>query len=135
MSFGQQIIIEIENVLHKVITEYNRLRVDLSQIDTLEQTILHELEFSNFNVVQGYTYAKKLKEVREKRRIIKNEYESVQALYSFANKNLNDVKIISNRLNKKRKNNINDEEINSSITSAHYAEVISIIPTAKGKPC
>lgn len=64
---------------------FNYYNNELSKVDLLTQDILHEIELSTFNVVKGYHLAKKLKEVRLQRRIIKNECELLQPLIDFLN--------------------------------------------------
>lgn len=52
---------------------HDELSAELSRLDTTQSDILHLIENTNFSASEGYIYAKMLKEVREKRRNIKNK--------------------------------------------------------------
>lgn len=71
-----------EKINSKIITaqcEFNRLRNELSTADKTISDILHELEFSDsLSASKGYMYAKLLKDIRNSRRIIKDELEGLQ---------------------------------------------------------
>lgn len=70
----------------------NKLCLELSNVDKALNDIIHYCEFYNFNASQGYKISKKIKELRIKRRDIKNELDVIQFI-----------------LNKNRTNNIKKE--------------------------
>ena len=69
-------------LLNQAQDEYNLYSKQLSLLDLEAQDILHRLEYSSFNVVQGYTLAKQLKDVRVRRRAVKQHQEMLQVLVS-----------------------------------------------------
>lgn len=60
--------------------DFKELSKELSKYDLMEEDILHLIENNNFNVVNGYYYAKRLQEIRKVRREIKNELEAITML-------------------------------------------------------
>ena len=91
-------------LLNQAQDEYNLYSKQLSRLDLEAQDILHRLEYSSFNVVQGYTLAKQLREIRVKRRTVKQHQEMLQILIS----NLKGVPFerIETRLNNKRQHQL-----------------------------
>ena len=59
---------------------HNKLVQELSQVDLEQQDILHFLEFDSYDAVTMMKVTKKLREVRGKRRIIKDELSEVQSV-------------------------------------------------------
>lgn len=55
-----------------------------SKIDREISDILHYIEFYSFNACQGYKLAKELKELRLKRRDIKNQLEAIDIINSHS---------------------------------------------------
>jgi hypothetical protein len=53
-----------------------------SQIDKEQEALLHDIESTNFNASSGYMFAKRLKEIRQKRRDVKNNYAIIQSAIS-----------------------------------------------------
>ncbi|MEY8356817.1 hypothetical protein AALB39_26185 [Lachnospiraceae bacterium 54-53] len=45
-----------------------------------QQDLLHKIESSSFNAAQGYKLAKELKELREKRREVKNDFAIIEMI-------------------------------------------------------
>jgi predicted nucleic acid-binding Zn-ribbon protein len=67
---------EIKREMSMAITNAKRLRKNLSEVDKLENEILHQLENENkLSACDGYKFAKALKDVRVKRREIKQNLE------------------------------------------------------------
>ena len=58
------------------------LAAELSKVDQEQDDILHFLEFDTYNAVVMMKATKRLKEVRERRREIKNEFIMVNAVHS-----------------------------------------------------
>ncbi|MBJ8021467.1 hypothetical protein [Bacillus cereus] len=69
----QQILTELES-LESDLNEINQLRSDA---DLMQQDVLHIIEVEMFSSVRGYHLAKKLKEIRNHRRQIKEEWELI----------------------------------------------------------
>ncbi|MHB1651405.1 MAG: hypothetical protein ACYCVD_02875 [Desulfitobacteriaceae bacterium] len=63
---------------------------DLKQCEQEIQDLLHEIEFTKFDVFRGYKLCKQLQEVRQRRRKLKETMEVVRHLKDFldANKQL-----------------------------------------------
>lgn len=57
--------------------DFKELSEEQKKYDLMEEDVLHMIENSNFNVVNGYYYAKRLQEIRRARREIKNEVEAM----------------------------------------------------------
>lgn len=85
----------------------------LSILDGMQQDILHMLEDDRFNAAEGYKYAKKLQEIRQERRIIKQEVETMLVfkpymgnVISQAKKSQEKVTELDNKLTYLHKNKI-----------------------------
>ena len=55
--------------------DIERLNAELAEVNGEMQDIMHYAEFATFNASEGYNIAKELKNVREKRRKIKDELD------------------------------------------------------------
>lgn len=77
------ILKEICNVSGSIVGCIDYYNKELSKYDTMEQDILHKIEFSNFMGLQAVLILKKLKEVRIKRREIKDNLRLLQAYSSI----------------------------------------------------
>jgi hypothetical protein len=66
---------QISVIINTADSEYKAFSKQLSLIDLETQDILHIIENENFNAVQGFQLAKQLKEVRVRRRAIKQNLE------------------------------------------------------------
>ena len=64
----------------------------INQLDLLTQDLLHQIEFKNYNVCDGYKLYKELQEVRLERRRLKDENQVIHSAYEFISK---DKKLIS----------------------------------------
>lgn len=62
---------------------------DITVADRQTQDILHEIEFGNFNAVEGYHLAKKIQQVRQSRREAKNQREAIAYFKKFADDHKN----------------------------------------------
>lgn len=69
----QRILTELES-LESDLNEINQLRSDA---DLMQQDVLHIIEVETFSSVRGYHLAKKLKEIRNRRRQVKEEWELI----------------------------------------------------------
>lgn len=72
----------IKAILDQAKVEYTDNSKRLSLLDLETQNILHMIENESFDAAHGYHFAKQLKEIRLKRRIVKNNHELLQILIS-----------------------------------------------------
>lgn len=64
----------------------------LNKLNQMQQDVLHMIENDNFNAAEGYCYAKRLKDIREERRLIKHEVETMLAIKPMIGNVLKQVK-------------------------------------------
>ena len=103
------LLIEIYDNINK---DINHCNSEISRLDLISQDILHIIENGNFNVVQGYKLAMKIKETRVERREIKNEYFTLDNLKkSFCDKNFQLLKETHERIKKQDYNLTKAKEI------------------------
>lgn len=81
--------------------DFKELSEEQRKYDLMEEDILHLIENNNFNVVNGYYYAKRLQEIRRARREIKNEVEAMMTLRDNL-KQANFYKINNRIINKEK---------------------------------
>lgn len=60
---------------------------EIRKADQETQDILHEIELTRFNAYEGYELTKKLQEVRQRRRRLKNEKEALKDIKEFYDNN------------------------------------------------
>src|SRR5690606_9797771 len=73
-------IVQIESIVQKYDSEYQKLAERLSHYDKLISEHYHKVETTNFNAVEGFYLSKNLQELLHKRRVIKNEMYRVNIL-------------------------------------------------------
>ena len=83
MISPSEIIGKLSEVYREIEEITNLLRRQLSEADLELQKIEHEIEFGSFNVVKGYNYSKRIKEIRIERRHIKDDLQLVEPLYNY----------------------------------------------------
>lgn len=72
---------EIKREMSIATNNVKRLRKSLSEIDKLESELLHQLENEDkLSACDGYKFARALKDVRVKRRIIKQDLEEQEVI-------------------------------------------------------
>lgn len=72
---------EIKREMNIAITNVKKLRKSLSEIDKLESELLHQLENEEkLDACTGYKFSKTLKDVRIKRRSIKQNLEEQEVI-------------------------------------------------------
>lgn len=69
--------IQLLKILNNMEEDFEILSDKNSEIESMQQDILHKIESEKFNSVEGYYLAKKIKDIRIIRRGIKNEYEAL----------------------------------------------------------
>lgn len=72
--------VELKQLFNEISDEYNRLYLEIGKCDLKQQDLLHKIESSNFNAAQGYKLAKEIKELREKRREVKNDFTIIEMI-------------------------------------------------------
>ena len=72
--------VELKQLFNEISDEYNRLYFEIGKCDLKQQDLLHKIESSNFNAAQGYKLAKEIKELREKRREVKNDFTIIEMI-------------------------------------------------------
>ena len=72
--------VELKHLFNEISDEYNRLYLEIGKCDLKQQDLLHKIESSSFNAAQGYKLAKELKELREKRREVKNDFAIIEVI-------------------------------------------------------
>lgn len=78
-------ILELTKEYHdQVQKRYGELNALLSQYDLEEQDLLHYLELGNCNASTMAKIAKELKNIRTKRRIVKEEFVQIQSIRDAA---------------------------------------------------
>lgn len=72
----------------------------LSELDKTQQDLLHFIENDNFNACEGYFYAKQIQEVRQERRQIKYEIETMKILVDTIQPrtNIKKIEIATNKI-------------------------------------
>lgn len=73
---------DYNSYVEKMYKKQTELVSELSKVDKEQEDILHFLELEKYNAATMMKVTKKLKEVRAKRRIIKDELNEVQAICS-----------------------------------------------------
>lgn len=76
---------------------------ELSTQDKMTSDILHRIELGTFNACEGYKLCKKIKEVRQERRVIKDELEPLKKLHGT-------ILTIKSKVQKSNKNIVKMEQ-------------------------
>lgn len=88
-NYSKQLI----SLYEEIIEQHNNVVKELKDIELIHNDIEHIIENENFNASQGFMYAKKLQEIRKKRRLLKAELVTLEQLrHNYVNKNYNDIK-------------------------------------------
>lgn len=104
MNLAQETINEIMGTIQKVKEEYRVLSKMLSDNDLQTSDILHFIEFDVFASEDGLTTILRLKRLRQARRKIKDELESLQILIDMLeNQKLDKIQLrINGKMNKQK---------------------------------
>lgn len=81
--------------------EYNKIKDRLSYLENAQQDVLHMIENENFSASKGYLLAKQLKELREERRVLKMEFETLNLVVTLVNNQKNGMESIHNKVSEK----------------------------------
>lgn len=109
MSTALHLINQLEDINNQIKDTFTKLSEDLSDIDKVEQQVLHEIEFKSFNAVEGYFYAKRLKEIRQKRREIKDTIQPFQSLFCYTTKNQHELNKIKKKISSMHRDEIHEK--------------------------
>lgn len=75
-----KVISSLNSYQNQVVEEREKLTQSLSTVDREICDELHYMEFCNLNAAEGYKSYKRLKELQQKRRAIKNSFEMLDAV-------------------------------------------------------
>lgn len=75
-----KVISSLNSYQNQVVEEMEKLTQNLSTVDREICDELHYIEFCNLNAAEGYKSYKRLKELQQKRRAIKNSFEMLDAV-------------------------------------------------------
>lgn len=82
-----KIIKDFANLLNSAENEWDDIYKMIGEIDDEMQDLLHEAELTVFNAAEGYDLAKKIQEVRQRRRELKNRREILRFVKDFIDNN------------------------------------------------
>lgn len=81
---------------------YDLNKEELQKIEWEIQDLLHIIELTNFNASEGYKWAKELQRLRQSRRVLKDELESLEKVKEFVSYPKPSEKVISKTLGELR---------------------------------
>lgn len=112
-------IAEIVDKLNELDNYDNGLSQLLSECDEKEQDLLHYIENNKINMLWCYKYVRELKNIREKRRNIKNDMERITKFKEHKTKL---VSTIDNRQLMLAELNKREKQLNCPYKNRRYAE-------------
>lgn len=112
-------IAEIVDKLNELDNYDNGLSQLLSECDEREQDLLHYIENNKINILWCYKYVRELKNIREKRRNIKNDMERITKFKEHKTKL---VSTIDNRQLMLAELNKREKQLNCPYKNRRYAE-------------
>ena len=80
---GEKMSHAIYNNINDIIRAFRSNEEKLQQYHNELLDLEHIIEFQDANIVSGYKLYKQLQTLRRKRRILKNEQQSIEPLYNF----------------------------------------------------
>lgn len=112
-------ITEIVDKLNEIDSYDNGLSQLLSECDEKEQDLLHYIENNKINMLWCYRFVRELKNVREKRRNIKNDMERIM---KFKEQKTKLASTIDNRQLMLAELNKREKQLNCPYKNRRYAE-------------
>ena len=112
-------ITEIVNKLNEIDNYDSSLSQLLSECNEREQDLLHYIENNKINIVWCYKYVRELKNVREKRRNIKNDMERIM---KFKEQKTKLASTIDNRQLMIAELNKREKQLNCPYKNRRYTE-------------
>lgn len=82
----QNVVSSFSALFNSVDNDYAEIRNQLSNANQEQEDLLHEIELSPFNSYEGFLLAKKMKEVRLRRRQLDNDLKLSQVMLDFVKK-------------------------------------------------
>lgn len=82
-----KVLAEAATMMDESKDNVEELSVDLNSINMEIQDVIHDIELNDFDMERGYQLALELKELRSKRRVIKDEIDIFNYLKSFTDRN------------------------------------------------
>ncbi|MEC2150809.1 hypothetical protein P9G40_05570 [Bacillus velezensis] len=121
-SVASAYISAMETFLEVLKEDHKALKQALSTIDKHLSTTYHEIEKSNFNGVQGYYFAKEIKEILQKRRVIKGEKAKLKSIIKSLSSGVKNANATHDKVSKK------DQELRGSLnTLIGFSDVVEDI--------
>jgi len=81
---------QIKDILRGIKQETVNMTKELYKINEQQDDLLHIIEGQKFNAVEGYKLAKMIKDLREKRRKLKNEIQTLEMIQYNLTNGIND---------------------------------------------
>lgn len=104
MSIARECIETILAAYDKAADSMNRLSAEQSRNDLVTQDLLHYIEFDSIDSIVAFATVRKLKDVRQERRLVKNELEPLQKLLTKIDRSqLQDIYISIKKLEEQQK--------------------------------
>ncbi|MGD7963874.1 MULTISPECIES: hypothetical protein [Bacillus] len=110
-SVASAYISAMETFLEVLKEDHKALKQALSTIDKRLTTTYHEIEKSNFNGVQGYYFAKEIKEILQKRRVIKGGKAKLKSIIKSLSSGVKNANATHDKVSKK------DQELRGSLNT------------------
>jgi ribonuclease BN (tRNA processing enzyme) len=85
-SFSQTVS-DYLDLLNSIEKNWDTTKEEIIQTEKEQQDLLHEIELTKFDIQKGYGLAKKLQDVRQRRRQLKNRMEILGPLKDFHDRN------------------------------------------------
>lgn len=98
---SQEIAQEMLDVFHKAWNKFKWLKQEIRKCQLQEQDVLHVIENEIFTQAQGHKLCKKIKEIREHQRKLKNELEQLETLTLWTSSNIKEIYTINTIMKKK----------------------------------
>lgn len=93
MDTAVDYLYRMTEIMNEAVADFKQSSRDLSMIDLETQNLLHRIELTKFNASLGYQLALALKNLRVKRRAVKQKMELLQVFVSnIDDKNFEKVK-------------------------------------------
>lgn len=80
---GSELSVAIRDNMQSILDTYDSNYKRIGELDLLQEDLLHEIEWSNCDIVKGYKLYKELQDVRRERRDRKDENDSLKPLYDL----------------------------------------------------
>lgn len=98
-------VVDFKEYISTIKSRMTTLNNELSKCNATLENLYHAIENDdNHNIVDGYNLYKEMREIRRKRRIIKNEIILIEPICNFINDNFNIINkfnVLSSEINSK----------------------------------